>query len=203
MRLAVTAAAVCLPLLAAACAPFADRGADPHGVDTLGGVLVVPAGDALPPTARGEVRLVDLTRSEPGRPFLVASQVIDGPLTAPVPYRLQWRPMTLEPGHEYALAGRVFTEARTLYRSETPVPVAEGSGDRTVPLTLAAVPAPPEDAERKRYSLDSMPDVQKLRELPQGEPLRRDDTYYGLGTDPLPSDPLDSGRVILPGERVE
>lgn len=198
-----TVAVLCLPLIAAACAQFQDDGA--QSVERVAGVLTLPEAGALPPTARGEVRLVDVTRSEPGRPWLVASQVLDGPLDQPLRYRLQWRPHTLEAGHQYAVSGRVFTEARTLYRSEDMVPVPWG-GTRFVPVTLAAVPAPAESEERQRYSLENMPDVQKLRDMPQGEvPSGRTDFYgdYGLDTDPLPSDPLEGGRVILPGERVE
>lgn len=195
------AAVLALPLAAAACAQVG--AGEPDSVNTVGGTLTVSDAAPLPPTARGEVRLVDVTRSEPGRPYLVASQIIDGPLTAPVPYRLQWSPRSLEPGHEYALAGRIFTEGRVLYASEAPLPVGPQAGDRVVPVTLAAVPAPAQDGERKRYSLESMPDVKKLRDLPQGEvPAVRDD-YYGLDTDPLPSDPLDGGRVILPGDRFQ
>ena len=205
-RAAALAAVLGLPLLAAGCSSLPEwagggSGGEADGSASLHGVLVLPDATPLPATARGEVRLIDLSRSEPGRPFLLASQVVDGPLANPVPWQLRWREDADQPtGGAYAITARLVGDGMTLFHTPEPLPLA----GQPMPVTVVmdAAPPPP-DAGRNRYSLESMPDVTQLRQMPEGEIPRRyqDDIYdYGTSSDPLPSDALDGNRVLLPSQ---
>ncbi|GAA0579304.1 hypothetical protein [Caenispirillum bisanense] len=210
-RPATLVAALGLPLLAAACSSAPDwsgwtGGGGADGSASLRGVLVLPDATPLPATARGEVRLIDLARSGPGRPFLLASHVVDGPLANPVPWQLRWREeegAATGSAATYALTARLVGDGITLYHTPAPLPLTGMAGPLTVAMEAAP---PPPDANRNRYSLESMPDVTQLRQMPQGEvPRRFEDDFYGYGatsSDPLPSDPLDGNRVLMPAQPI-
>lgn len=190
-----SAAAVLAVLLLPGCAALGDRISSMLGgtgdTAVVAGTMVLSDGTVPPATARAEARIVDLSRSGPETgDFLVAAAVVDTGLTPPIPFRMTWRPGTLDPAHEYVVTGRISGRSGRLYETAEPVVVRPGDDRQQVTLTLVPVPGAAEaerEALRGEYSLEGVPDVTATSDMPmtmQGdlESLYDDRPGYGGGT---------------------
>ena len=96
---------------------------------------------ALPPDARLEVDLLDVSRADApaervtGATYAIRHQV-------PIGFLLPYDPATIDPGHRYALAARILPGDELMFRSEGTFPVAIPAAGAPVELLLHRAAAP-------------------------------------------------------------
>lgn len=222
MKAAVSAAALAAAFALSACAdqqggPISSVFGASGDTAVVEGVMVLPEGETPPGTARAEARIVDVTRSSAdGGAFLVATDIVDAQLAPSIPFRMQWRPGTLEPGNEYVVHGRIYGRSGRLYETTQPVTISPAMDRQQVTLALTPLPgaaAAEAEALKGEYSLEGVPDVTKTSEMPMTstgedvESLYGDEPGYGYGQDgdsfsdymlDTYGDDGSTGRVISP-----
>lgn len=102
---------------------------------------------ALPPGARIEVKLVDVSLADaPAK--TIASTVIRTKRQPPIPYRLTYRASQVVAGHSYALQARITARGQLLFINQTRHSVLSGGKDRTDILVQRVAAAPSSPAGR-------------------------------------------------------
>lgn len=113
---------------------------------TLTGTVTYRERMALPPSAVVEVKLLDVSRAD--APAGVIAQTMIRPRgQVPIPYRLSFNDVKIEPGRTYALRASVRVGGRLLFTSTTHQPVLTGGPDQTEILVqrVAEQPSAPPD----------------------------------------------------------
>jgi len=139
-----------LPLLAlAACTDYGGEpvrpGPGPARWTTLTGTVTYRERIALPPNARLQVEIRDVSRADARAPLIASTTSQTRGRQVPLPFTLRYNVNRLEPRHRYAVSARIWT-------TDTHYELRPGQGPMT--LNLVSVrsdqPGRPERPERPR-----------------------------------------------------
>lgn len=107
---------------------------------TLKGSIAYRERIALPPDAKAEVKLVDVSRAD-APSVTIAEQTF--PLTGSVPasFELTYDPARIVSGNRYALQARITADGQLMFITDQQWPVLDGQADKT-DLLLVRVSQP-------------------------------------------------------------
>ena len=146
-----------LPLLAlAACTDYGGEpvrpGPGPARWTTLTGTVTYRERIALPPNARLQVEIRDVSRADARAPLIASTTSQTRGRQVPLPFTLRYNVNRLEPRHRYAVSARITDGNRLIWTTDTHYELRPGQGPMT--LNLVSVrsdqPGRPERPERPR-----------------------------------------------------
>ncbi len=181
----------------------------------LRGVATYQGAEALPPEARFEALLEDVTK--PSAPVVIGRARVAKP-TGYIPFEITYSPDRIVSSRTYAVRARISIGDRLLYVSDVPAAVLTRGSGNSASLTLKSVSLSSDPDLGRRGTLDDLPasftgllpcnDCAGIREhlmlLPDGTFLSsktfmrtgHDEVYYDVGSWAPSSD---GGRVVLRG----
>lgn len=129
-------------LLLAACTPGSRVATKPAGPSLLAvtGTVTYVQRSALPPTARVEVTLQDVSVMDAPAPVLSTQQIGTQGKQAPFPYVLKYNPVQIDPKHTYAVRATIKDGDQLLFTSTQSYPViTNGAPTHQVEITVEPV----------------------------------------------------------------
>jgi len=105
---------------------------------TVTGTVTYRQRIALPPNAKIEVKLQDVSRAD-APAMTIAEQTITADRQVPIPFSLSYDPATIIPNHSYSILARITVEDKPLFVNTTSYAVITRANPSTVEVVLEMV----------------------------------------------------------------
>ncbi len=105
-----------------ACSPK-NKSLDMAVLNDLSGTINYRARIALPPGAVIDVKLQDVSRADAPATVLAEQQIVTQGEQVPIPFRLEYNPADIQPGHRYSVGVRIEIDGKLRWITQTMHPV--------------------------------------------------------------------------------